>query len=56
MYLIVFSISDAALSLLALKNEWQNTPPNWEGSDPCGSGWDGIECSNSRVTSMYFIF
>ncbi|TKY72323.1 leucine-rich repeat receptor protein kinase [Spatholobus suberectus] len=38
--------------LLALKNEWQNTPPNWVGSDPCGDGWDGIECSNSRVTSI----
>lgn len=36
-------------------SEWDNTPPNWVGSDPCG-GWDGIECTNSRITSMYFIF
>ncbi|XP_029128170.1 probable leucine-rich repeat receptor-like protein kinase At5g49770 isoform X2 [Cajanus cajan] len=38
-------------ALLALQNEWHNTPPNWVGSDPCG-GWDGIECSNSRIISI----
>ena len=54
MYLIGFLISDAAAALLALVNEWQNTPPNWDGTDPCGAGWDGIECTNSRITSMYF--
>ncbi|KAH1208836.1 putative leucine-rich repeat receptor-like protein kinase [Glycine max] len=39
-------------AMLALVNEWQNTPPNWVGSDPCGAGWDGIECTNSRITSI----
>ncbi|KAG5011566.1 hypothetical protein JHK86_023827 [Glycine max] len=52
--LIVFtktSPQDSA-ALLALVNEWQNTPPNWDGTDPCGAGWDGIECTNSRITSI----
>ncbi|THG03996.1 hypothetical protein TEA_007129 [Camellia sinensis var. sinensis] len=39
-------------ALNALKSKWKNTPPNWVGSDPCGSSWDGISCNNSRVTSM----
>ncbi|PWA82410.1 leucine-rich repeat protein kinase family protein [Artemisia annua] len=38
--------------LQALKDNWQNTPPNWVGSDPCGDKWDGITCTDSRVTSM----
>ncbi|XP_017437263.2 leucine-rich repeat receptor protein kinase HPCA1 isoform X2 [Vigna angularis] len=32
-------------------SEWDNIPPNWVGSNPCG-GWDGIECTNSRITSI----
>ncbi|KAJ9550721.1 hypothetical protein OSB04_014766 [Centaurea solstitialis] len=41
------------VSLLALKDAWQNTPPNWDdASDPCGGGWDGITCTNGRVTSI----
>ncbi|XP_042493199.1 leucine-rich repeat receptor protein kinase HPCA1-like [Macadamia integrifolia] len=40
----------AALS--ALKIDWQNTPKNWVDSDPCGDGWVGIKCSNSRVISI----
>ncbi|KAA8536661.1 hypothetical protein F0562_029139 [Nyssa sinensis] len=39
-------------ALIALKNQLQNTPPNWVGSDPCGKSWDGIVCTNSRVTSI----
>ncbi|KAI4296125.1 hypothetical protein L6164_036109 [Bauhinia variegata] len=39
------------IGLKALMDSWQNTPPNWVGSDPC-DGWDGIKCSNSRVTSI----
>ncbi|KAL9320673.1 hypothetical protein ACSQ67_012512 [Phaseolus vulgaris] len=38
-------------ALLTLMAAWENTPPNWVGSDPCG-GWDGIECTNSRITSI----
>nr|GEW34524.1 probable leucine-rich repeat receptor-like protein kinase At5g49770 [Tanacetum cinerariifolium] len=38
--------------LQALKDNWQNTPPNWVGSDPCGNKWDGITCTDSRVTSI----
>ncbi|KAJ9162736.1 hypothetical protein P3X46_022490 [Hevea brasiliensis] len=40
----------AALS--AVKSNWQNTPPNWIGIDPCGAIWEGIQCSNSRITSI----
>ncbi|KAF2317292.1 hypothetical protein GH714_019463 [Hevea brasiliensis] len=40
----------AALS--AVKINWQNTPPNWIGIDPCGGSWEGIQCSNSRITSI----
>ncbi|MFS7967537.1 putative non-specific serine/threonine protein kinase [Helianthus anomalus] len=39
--------------LQALKNYWQNTPPSWDdGSDPCSGSWDGIRCTNSRVTAI----
>ncbi|XP_065849483.1 leucine-rich repeat receptor protein kinase HPCA1-like isoform X1 [Euphorbia lathyris] len=44
--------SGDASSLNALKSIWQNTPPNWVGADPCGDRWDGIKCTNSRVTSI----
>ncbi|XP_030955584.1 probable leucine-rich repeat receptor-like protein kinase At5g49770 isoform X5 [Quercus lobata] len=40
------------VALLSLKSMWQNTPPNWVGPDPCGKGWEGIGCTNSRVTSI----
>ncbi|XP_023756270.1 leucine-rich repeat receptor protein kinase HPCA1 [Lactuca sativa] len=39
-------------ALNAIKSSWQNVPPNWSGSDPCGSKWDGINCTNSRVTNL----
>ncbi|XP_059461838.1 leucine-rich repeat receptor protein kinase HPCA1-like [Corylus avellana] len=42
--------NDAA-ALRALGSSWENTPSNWVGFDPCG-GWVGIECINSRVTSI----
>ncbi|CAH2042864.1 unnamed protein product [Thlaspi arvense] len=38
--------------LNTLKEKWKNLPSNWVGSDPCGSGWDGINCTGSRVTSV----
>ncbi|CAK7357242.1 unnamed protein product [Dovyalis caffra] len=44
--------SDAASALNALKSYWKNTPPNWIGFDPCGSEWEGIECTDSRITSI----
>ncbi|KAL2341485.1 hypothetical protein Fmac_009425 [Flemingia macrophylla] len=37
--------------MLALMNEWQNTPHSWVGSNPCG-GWEGIGCSNTRIISI----
>ncbi|EXB36891.1 putative leucine-rich repeat receptor-like protein kinase [Morus notabilis] len=55
--LLVFSktffITAENSDFLGLKSlEWKNTPPNWKGSDPCGSEWEGIDCTNSRVTSI----
>ncbi|KAG5525671.1 hypothetical protein RHGRI_032087 [Rhododendron griersonianum] len=35
-----------------LKDAWTNIPPNWSGRDPCGSSWVGIQCNNSRITSI----
>ncbi|KAK9054785.1 hypothetical protein SSX86_025864 [Deinandra increscens subsp. villosa] len=41
-----------ATFLRALKDKWQNTPPNWDdNSDPC-SGWDGIGCKDSRIITI----
>ncbi|KAK1312830.1 putative leucine-rich repeat receptor-like protein kinase [Acorus calamus] len=39
-------------ALLSLMNAWQNIPPSWgKSNDPCGT-WEGVTCSNSRVTSL----
>jgi hypothetical protein len=40
------------VALRSLASSWQNTPSNWVGDDPCGDLWVGIECTNSRVTSL----
>lgn len=32
--------------------ECKNLPPNWQGSDPCEKAWDGIDCTNKRVTAI----
>ncbi|CAI9770179.1 unnamed protein product [Fraxinus pennsylvanica] len=49
-FYLITSIAVAALN--AIKSSWSNLPPNWTGSDPCGSSWDGINCTDTRVTSM----
>ncbi|KAJ4817028.1 Leucine-rich repeat protein kinase family protein [Rhynchospora pubera] len=37
--------------LRALMDQWENKPPSWGRSDdPCDTPWEGISCSNSRVT------
>ncbi|KAF8716822.1 hypothetical protein HU200_025919 [Digitaria exilis] len=44
--------SQDVAALQALMNNWQNGPQSWTGSaDPCSS-WDGISCSNGRVTEV----
>ncbi|XP_021815793.1 probable leucine-rich repeat receptor-like protein kinase At5g49770 [Prunus avium] len=35
-----------------LMDEWDIRPPSWVGSDPCVGGWAGIECTDSRITSI----
>ncbi|XP_071696724.1 leucine-rich repeat receptor protein kinase HPCA1-like isoform X2 [Rutidosis leptorrhynchoides] len=50
--LLTSAQSQDLVYLKALKDNWQNTPPNWVGSDPCEDKWDGIHCTDSRVTSI----
>ncbi|KAK4739505.1 hypothetical protein R3W88_003202 [Solanum pinnatisectum] len=38
--------------LESLKEQWENVPPSWDGSDPCNDPWEGIDCNNSRVISI----
>ncbi|KAF6150138.1 hypothetical protein GIB67_023093 [Kingdonia uniflora] len=39
--------------MLSLRDEWENTPPNWaKSTDPCGKKWDGVTCVDSRVTAL----
>ncbi|MQM10559.1 hypothetical protein Taro_043451 [Colocasia esculenta] len=49
--LAITNDGDAA-ALRALSSNWEKKPFNWDGSDPCGSPWVGIGCTNSRVTSI----
>ncbi|KAK6263924.1 hypothetical protein SCA6_019358 [Theobroma cacao] len=48
----LLSNSSAATALKSLAAEWENVPPSWVGGDPCGDGWVGISCTDSRVTSI----
>ncbi|RZC77958.1 hypothetical protein C5167_002159, partial [Papaver somniferum] len=38
--------------LRSLKENWENSPPNWNTDDPCGDQWDGVGCTGARVTSL----
>ncbi|GLU06071.1 hypothetical protein SLE2022_231340 [Rubroshorea leprosula] len=51
---IIAAVTDSfdAAALTSLKAVCNNLPHNWLGSDPCGDGWVGIGCTNSRVTSI----
>ncbi|XP_059652149.1 leucine-rich repeat receptor protein kinase HPCA1-like isoform X2 [Cornus florida] len=40
------------VALKALMDNLNNLPPSWAGLDPCGESWEGIMCTNSRVTSI----
>ncbi|KAG0467452.1 hypothetical protein HPP92_019032 [Vanilla planifolia] len=44
--------TDAA-ALRSLMSQWQNTPQNWGLNDPCDAPWDGVSCTNSRVTMLF---
>uniref|UniRef100_A0A0D3G948 non-specific serine/threonine protein kinase n=1 Tax=Oryza barthii TaxID=65489 RepID=A0A0D3G948_9ORYZ len=41
-----------AAALEGLKSQWTNYPLSWNSGDPCGGGWDGIMCTNGRVTTL----
>ncbi|XP_017978797.1 PREDICTED: probable leucine-rich repeat receptor-like protein kinase At5g49770 isoform X1 [Theobroma cacao] len=51
---IIAATTDAgdSTALKSLAAEWENVPPSWVGGDPCGDGWVGISCTDSRVTSI----
>lgn len=39
--------------LQSLVQQWQDVPPSWrESNDPCGSPWEGVNCTGSRVTMI----
>ncbi|WVY93788.1 hypothetical protein V8G54_032876 [Vigna mungo] len=40
---------DSALN--SLTQSWSNKPQSWVGQDPCSS-WDGIRCSDTRITQL----
>ncbi|WCJ27916.1 Leucine-rich repeat protein kinase family protein [Euphorbia peplus] len=50
----IFSVTDPrdAATLQSLKDSWQNTPPSWNGGDPCGTPWEGVTCKASRITAL----
>ncbi|KAK6119067.1 hypothetical protein DH2020_047185 [Rehmannia glutinosa] len=52
--LAIFAVTDSGdlAALNALKSSWTNLPPSWVGADPCGNNWDGINCTDTRVTSL----
>ncbi|KAM0846006.1 hypothetical protein ACQ4PT_055970 [Festuca glaucescens] len=42
-----------ASALRSLMSQWTNYPSSWTSSgDPCDRSWDGIMCSNGRITSL----
>nr|XP_051219708.1 leucine-rich repeat receptor protein kinase HPCA1-like [Lolium perenne] len=42
-----------ASALRSLMSQWSNYPSTWTSSgDPCDGSWDGIMCSNGRITSL----
>ncbi|XP_057995764.1 leucine-rich repeat receptor protein kinase HPCA1-like isoform X4 [Hevea brasiliensis] len=58
LFLQVFAIAaktdtgDFAVLSALMKDSWKNKPSSWTGGDPCGDKWEGIQCSNSRITDM----
>ncbi|KAF0925389.1 hypothetical protein E2562_016641 [Oryza meyeriana var. granulata] len=45
-------LGHAVAALETVKSQWTNYPSSWNSGDPCGGGWDGIMCTNGRVTSL----
>ncbi|KAJ6803672.1 putative leucine-rich repeat receptor-like protein kinase isoform X1 [Iris pallida] len=40
-------------ALRSLMSQWQNTPQTWgKSDDPCSTPWEGVECTESRVTML----
>ncbi|XP_027335171.1 probable leucine-rich repeat receptor-like protein kinase At5g49770 isoform X2 [Abrus precatorius] len=53
-FLLVAAQTDSRdyAGLTSLTQSWTNKPASWVGTDPCGSSWDGIRCTNSRITQL----
>ncbi|XP_074309240.1 leucine-rich repeat receptor protein kinase HPCA1-like isoform X2 [Silene latifolia] len=39
-------------ALISLTTGWKNLPEGWTGGDPCGNGWEGVTCINTRITTI----
>ncbi|KAL5720655.1 hypothetical protein ACHQM5_013301 [Ranunculus cassubicifolius] len=40
-------------TLQSILEQWKNLPPSWgKNGDPCGSRWEGVNCTGSRVTEL----
>ncbi|KAH7670810.1 Non-specific serine/threonine protein kinase protein [Dioscorea alata] len=46
------TVPEEAAALNAVADEFQNKPGSWNGIDPCGSVWLGINCTNYHITSI----
>jgi hypothetical protein len=53
---LIDTVLAAVTALSSLIQSWKNKPLNWVGSDPCGSDWDGIRCSNTRITELLDLY
>ncbi|KAK9669757.1 hypothetical protein RND81_13G152600 [Saponaria officinalis] len=51
-YVAAQADSQDYVALTALTKDWGNLPLSWTGADPCGSGWEGIACKNSRIVTI----
>ncbi|XP_028762892.1 probable leucine-rich repeat receptor-like protein kinase At5g49770 [Neltuma alba] len=40
------------VALKSLMDTLKDTPASWSSPDPCDGSWEGIKCTNSRVTSI----
>jgi hypothetical protein len=51
--LLCVGFCSTASALRSVMSQWSNYPSTWTSSgDPCDGSWDGIQCSNGRITSL----
>ncbi|KAM0940149.1 putative protein kinase RLK-Pelle-LRR-VIII-1 family [Dioscorea sansibarensis] len=53
MLILAATNSQEAAALYGLRDQWRNTPSNWNSGDPCDDSWVGVRCdNNSHVISI----